>query len=343
MPEQVRIWEITSDDQLKPIKQTRLDIEARIEEWLKKDISILSTDLLVIGQQVETISGPLDLLCVDSKGDLVVVELKRHKTPRDVTAQALDYASWVKNLTNEQIQEVANNYLKDKGPLKEAFKLKFGSDLEALNENHKVVIVASRIDERSERIINYLTDTYGVGINAATFEYFRDDQGRELLARAFLIEPEQAEIKTQISPASTHRSQRSREELQTIADQNGVGEIYKVLAAGMEQYFKRSVPKATLLGFVGRIGESQNAIFNLVPTASTPQGGLRFQVFFEKFVVFFGLDKSKALSILPPTKHEWQFSPGLEWSGYEGFFRNLGEANAFLEELRKINEHSTGN
>lgn len=73
------------------VPRASLDLESRLEEWLAADISILDPGLLVIGCEVETdFGGFIDLLCVDVAGDLVVVELKRDKTPREITAQALD-------------------------------------------------------------------------------------------------------------------------------------------------------------------------------------------------------------------------------------------------------------
>ena len=102
----------------------------------------------------------------------MVVELKRDKTPRDITAQILDYGSWVKDLSYEQITAIAETYLghRGQGRLEEAFNSRFGTDLpETLNENHRLLIVASQIDPSSERIIRYLSDTYNVNINAATF------------------------------------------------------------------------------------------------------------------------------------------------------------------------------
>ena len=87
--------------------------------------------LLIIGQQVRTaFNKEIDLLCMDSKGDLVIVELKRDKTPREVTAQALDYASWVKDLGAEEIQEIAAHHLKGGQSLKDAFEDEFGSEFE---------------------------------------------------------------------------------------------------------------------------------------------------------------------------------------------------------------------
>jgi hypothetical protein len=46
-----------------------------------------------------------------------------------------------------------------------------------------MLVVGSVIDSSSERIIRYLSGAHGVNINAATFNYFRLGDGKELLAR----------------------------------------------------------------------------------------------------------------------------------------------------------------
>lgn len=147
MPQAIRLWEIESEDRLREIQRHRLDLEERIETWLADDISLISSDLLVIGRQVETdFGGAIDLLCLDYTGDLVIVELKREKTPREVTAQVLDYASWARDLSNERITEVAARYFADGTSLEVAFKRRFGEELpEILNEHHKMLIVASDV------------------------------------------------------------------------------------------------------------------------------------------------------------------------------------------------------
>ena len=129
MPTAIRIWEVTTDGSLSSIPNTQINSEEQLETWLEQDISIISSNYMVIGRQVTTdFGGVIDLLCLDSSGDIVVVELKRGKTPREVTAQALDYASWVTDLSHQRITEIANDYLPENKRLETAFQTTFGEE-----------------------------------------------------------------------------------------------------------------------------------------------------------------------------------------------------------------------
>jgi hypothetical protein len=87
MPQDIRLWRVGNNDQLAECGHASLNLEGRLEEWLARDISILDADLLVIGRQVETaFGGIIDIFCINHSGDLVIVELKRDKTPREITA-----------------------------------------------------------------------------------------------------------------------------------------------------------------------------------------------------------------------------------------------------------------
>ncbi len=339
MPDQARIWEIIDEHELTEIKPAKLNLEERIENWLEKDVSILSDDLLVIGRQIETdFGGVIDLLCLDNNGDLAIVELKRDKTPREITAQVMDYASWAKDLSNEKITEIANDYFQSNITLDEAFKNKFDSELpEILNESHNMLIVASEIDPSSERIIKYLSETYGVGINAATFQYFKDKNEHELLARVFLIEPEQVEYKSKTKKGSKRRSRLTYEQLEQIAEQKGVTELYNTLVEKLKDYFYFKTT-TTSIAFLGKINEQKVTIFHLSPPDSNLDDGLKFRVYFQRICQYLDTSPEKMLKLLPENKKDWipwqNSSP--EYSGYEGYFKNMGEVERFLEGLKGL-------
>ena len=337
MAEEIRIWQVEDRDRLKEIKRSKLDLEARLEVWLEKDISMLSDDLLVIGRQVETdFGGIIDLLCLDRNGDVVVVELKRHKTPRDVTAQILDYGSWIKDLSNERITRLANSYLGQRGSLDTAFRETFDEELpDVLNDNHSMLVVASEIDSGSERIIRYLSDSYGVSINAVTFQYFKDESEKELLARVFLIEPSEVEYRAISIRSSKRKPDLTFEQLQESADEQGVGNLYRKLTAGLDNYFGKGTTRSSIV-FLGKYkGSSRRTIISLIPTRSSTEQGLLFQIYFYRFLENFGVDADKMHALLPEKRESWQYAsqPGEEWAGFEGYFKTEEEVEHFLEGL----------
>lgn len=97
--EEIKLWEVQADT-VKQINKQHLDFEKRLEQWLIQDISILSSDLVVIGSQISTpYKKVIDILAINSTGEVIIIELKRDKTYREVIAQVLDYATWVKELS----------------------------------------------------------------------------------------------------------------------------------------------------------------------------------------------------------------------------------------------------
>jgi len=66
---------------------------------------LLFEELTLVGRQVETAGGPLDLLGVDEEGQLVVFELNRGTLTRDAVAQVIDYASYLAELSPPALSE----------------------------------------------------------------------------------------------------------------------------------------------------------------------------------------------------------------------------------------------
>lgn len=200
MPIDLGLWRIGDGDDFHRVSSTNLDSEDRLERFLLQDPNVLGQPLLVIDRQITTPSGKrLDILAIDEGGDLHVVELKRDRSPRDVTAQVIDYASWVRNLdyqTVKKLYEASNEH-------DDTFEAGFGSAFyparddapagpEEVNNQHMLTIVASELDSSTERIIEYLSEEFEVPINAIRFNYYNED-GREYIARTWLKDPYESE------------------------------------------------------------------------------------------------------------------------------------------------------
>ena len=94
-----------------------MESESRLEDLLAQDIGVADPNLLLIGRQVPTAHGKfIDLLAIDANGKLVVLELKRDRTPREVVAQLLDYGSWVRSLEDDDIAAIFECFLQKHVP-----------------------------------------------------------------------------------------------------------------------------------------------------------------------------------------------------------------------------------
>ncbi len=188
-----------SDGKLNAIPSQRLPKEDDLQRWIAEDPQLIGLDLLIIGREIYTSFGArIDILGLDQDGNLVVIECKRERTPREVIAQLLDYGSWVSALNTRQVHDLALERLKR--PLADAFTECFESTIpEALNTTHSLIIVATEFDPSSRRIVEYLAQVHNLAINAIFFSTF-EHKGELLLAIEWLLDQEdvveRAESKT---------------------------------------------------------------------------------------------------------------------------------------------------
>ena len=344
MPQKIRMWEVTSENALAEVTTSGISLEERLEDWLESDISMLDPDLLVIGRQVRVPSvGTIDLLCLDSDGDLVVIELKRGQTPREVTTQALDYASWAKDLSFERIRDIANGYLGSReSSLAESFETKFGQPLPgALNESHRSLIVAESMDNATERIVRYLSDL-GVPINVTTVQHFRGSDGREMLAQVFLVEPEEAQAKSQSTSKRT-TGYKTVNQLQALADESGVGDLYLRVRDGVRRILN-ATPYDNTVGYYRRLddGRTRTVMFvGAVPASEA--GGIGFTIHATRFGNYFGIGLEDLKAILPGNISEathvrrWPHDSEEDRAnaiGLDGVFSTVEEVDKFIDRLR---------
>jgi hypothetical protein len=170
------LWKLNPDGTATAIGEERLATEQQIESAVESAPELLGIDVLIVGRQTQTPSGPLDLLGIDGDGRMVVIENKRDRTPREVLAQAIDYAAWVNTLTFDEVDAIYSKYRAASNAagvdLADDFEERFGEELDAIAETPRIIIVASRLDDSTERMIDFLSDSFGVSVNAVLFQPF---------------------------------------------------------------------------------------------------------------------------------------------------------------------------
>lgn len=194
MATEIKTWQIV-DGALEPI-DTTMETERRtelydLEPWIASNPDIIGSDIAIIGRQVISKSGPIDLVGIDKSGNLVIIELKRGMLPREALAQAIDYASDASDWSVEKLGEIASKHCGK--TLEELFEDVFPDvDLENLNVNstQRIILVGFGVASSLERMIEWLSDSFEVNINAVVLNYIKTVGGDELLARTSIISEE---------------------------------------------------------------------------------------------------------------------------------------------------------
>ena len=171
-------------------KKTDIEFEDHLESWLENSPWALVEEesILWIGRQtsanVEESTIFPDLLGVDSEGNLVIVELKRGKAPRDVVAQLLEYAAWAEELSDEEIYGIAEDYfqtMKKETTFQDAFSEMLENDIPALNRRLRLFVVAAEIPSTVLRVCRFLRTSHGMDINCLAISTFQTESGEVLV------------------------------------------------------------------------------------------------------------------------------------------------------------------
>jgi hypothetical protein len=172
-----RITEITK----KSFTQLGFKERTNLQEWLAYNPSALGEDLLIIQKEFSGFDDTherLDLLALDKNGNVVIIENKLDDTGRDVTWQALKYASYCSTLTSDQIAEIYQFHLDQYEPgvkARERFDLFFenGYDETSINVNQRIILVAAQFRKEVTSTVIWLSK-FNIRVNcfkATPYEY----------------------------------------------------------------------------------------------------------------------------------------------------------------------------
>ncbi|WP_234404762.1 PDDEXK family nuclease [Paenibacillus bouchesdurhonensis] len=177
---------------LKRVIVGNIDYERDFEYWLENSPNVLFEEddgdtLIWVGRQVRASIGDTgkypDLIGIDSSGDLVIVELKKGKTPREVVAQALEYAAWASSLTYDELNNISCEYFKSRSSfencdLLQAFKDVFHPDGEddiqiEFNRNQKIFIIAEEVTPIIRQVTSHLRTKYQMKIFCIEYKVYK--------------------------------------------------------------------------------------------------------------------------------------------------------------------------
>ena len=197
------------------------------------------------------------------------------------------------------------------------------------------------MDASTERIVRYLSGL-NVPINVATVQHFRDKDGREILAQVYLIEPEVAEARSQSTSKRTPR--KTLAELETLADENGVGELYRQVRDGVRGVLSAHALTPTNIGYAVQVNGGGRRTVLIIRAVSEEEGsGLPFITHASRFSEHLEVSMEQLREWLPENTREadvtgWVGSSQDEREsavGLSGSFQDTDAVETFLAGLRK--------
>ena len=196
MTDEIKIWALDGSSEANKVTEleptNRTETEQMLEDTIVANPEMLMPGLTLVGRQTPTTGGPLDLLGVDSSGQLVVFELKRETLTRDAVTQIIDYASSLELLSDDDLaaQIVGQSGKNGIGPIddfEEWYSQRFpDQQLDALKPI-QMMLVGLGANKNATRMVDFLTKR-GVDISLLTFHGY-SHAGKTLLAKQVQVEP----------------------------------------------------------------------------------------------------------------------------------------------------------
>jgi Holliday junction resolvase-like predicted endonuclease len=219
MLQQVGIWQI-GDDGPKRLNSATVSLEEHLESWIERDPALVESGLTIVGRQLQTEGGRLDLLALDPVGRWVIIEVKRGWVRRETTAQAIDYAACVEKMPLEELAERVDAYLAARaaGPrsLTDALKeVPSGVEMDEDSRDVRIMVVGTGRDPGLQRMVDFLSKRGNIEITVVSFGVFEAVGGQHVLVRELT---ESAE-----TPAEQEKPKFSIEHVLALADAKGVG------------------------------------------------------------------------------------------------------------------------
>lgn len=218
------IYSLT-EDALTPVSATSFSAESiherkHIQQVLKGNISVLDGSLMVIaeefGEWLDS-SRRIDLLCLDSEANLVVVELKRTEDGGHMELQALRYAAMISAMTFEQLVDTHARYLSPGQPDHDQAQTSIlhflgwdDPDEDQFAQDTRIILASANFGKELTTAVIWLRERE-IDIRCVRLQPYRMDDGGILLDVQQLIPlPETASFQTQIGvKRQAERKQRA--------------------------------------------------------------------------------------------------------------------------------------
>jgi hypothetical protein len=186
---------------LAPCKETEFRKHGILErqdlaKWVEQYPGILGEELLLITTEYDRFDKTnerLDLLGLDKEGNLVIIELKRDDSGKNVDLQAIKYAAYCSTLTLMDVTNMYVHYQKQKGinvTPEEAQKsiLEFieNDEFEEINDRPRIILVAKEFRPEVTASVLWLRK-FSLDISCVKWDPYEMESGKMVISSSVLI------------------------------------------------------------------------------------------------------------------------------------------------------------
>lgn len=149
-----------------------------IEKWVESTPEILGEELLIITNEYDRFDKTnerIDLLALDRDGNIVVIELKRDDSGKNVDLQAIKYAAYCSTITLNEAVEIYKHYFEKNGNLisSEEARQKLldfitNPDFEEINDKPRIILVSKEFRPEVTATVLWLRE-YGIDVKCVKF------------------------------------------------------------------------------------------------------------------------------------------------------------------------------
>ncbi len=182
---------------------------AHIQEWIRKEPKILGEDLFILtiefNKYVQS-SDRLDILALDKKGNLVVIELKRDDFAAYADLQAIRYAAMVSSMTLENLSHYVveyrrkyyheHDYSTDKA-LEELKEFVEVDDFKELSNRPRIILCSENFSTELTTTVLWLNQC-GLGISCVRIRPHRVGDKIVVVPTVIIPVPEAKQYQTEI-------------------------------------------------------------------------------------------------------------------------------------------------
>jgi hypothetical protein len=204
------VWGLV-DTGFQPLLKTNVDFAANLEDWLAETPGLLSSELTIVGRQLELGNERLELLALDGSGCWTVIKIAAGIIDRELLVAALHHVAMLNTLSYDELAAHGDAYLQVH-PAGEAdslaallASLQLSAEQLAQKREIQAFLVGTSKDTRLAPLITYLNGRCQLRLYTAVYTIYTYGASQRLLVREMVDQPDRPAAPIVLPPPARPR------------------------------------------------------------------------------------------------------------------------------------------